>query len=91
MITTDKMVQKERAWSYLKASFPLVLISLLSCGISLYYLKLNPDHLLVFDDSYITLRFASNLFNYRGITYDGVSYLAGATSPLHVIFVALAG
>jgi len=91
MITTDKMVQKERVWSYLKASFPLIIISLISCGMSIYYLRLNPDHLLGFDDSYITLRFASNLFKYRGITYDGVSYLAGATSPLHIIFVALAG
>ena len=91
MIRAKKIVQKCKIWDYLKTFFLPLLILLLSCGMSIYYLRLNPDHLLVFDDSYITLRFASNLFKYRGITYDGVSCLAGATSPLHIIFVALAG
>ncbi len=76
---------------YLKTFWPLFLVALLSCAMSLYYLRINPDHLLVFDDSYITLKFASNFFKYKGITYDGISYLTGATSPLHIVFVALVG
>jgi hypothetical protein len=56
---------------------------------SYYYLRSNPDHLLIFDDSYITLRFASNFLRYKAITYDGSTYLTGATSPLHIILVAL--
>ena len=78
-------------WHYLKILSPLFLISSLSCGLSIYYLRFNPEHLLMFDDSYITLKFASNFFRYGGITYDGTSYLVGATSPLHIIFVALVG
>jgi len=58
---------------------------------SIYFLRSNPSHLLVFDDSYITLKFASNVFKYGGITYDGTSFLTGATSPLHIISVALLG
>ncbi|KPJ58762.1 MAG: hypothetical protein AMJ42_02665 [Deltaproteobacteria bacterium DG_8] len=88
---TEKIVQNRIKWGYLKALFPLFLISLLSCVMSLYCLRFNPDHLLVFDDSYITLKFASNFFKFRGITYDGTSYLTGATSPLHIVFIALVG
>jgi hypothetical protein len=36
---------------------------------------INPEHFLVFDDSYITLRFASNFLRYKAITYDGSTYL----------------
>ena len=87
----EEIVQKKKEWNYLKALSPLFLISLLSCGMSLYYLSLNPDHVLVFDDSYITLKFASNFFKFGGITYDGTSYFSGATSPLHIVFIALLG
>ena len=71
--------------------FPLLFIAIISCVSIYYYIQHNPEHLLVFDDSYITLKFASNLFRYGGITYDGTSLLAGATSPLHIIFIALCG
>ncbi len=56
-----------------------------------YFLRSNPEHLLVFDDSYITLRFAANLFKYNGITYDGSAFFSGATSPLHIVCIALLG
>ncbi len=88
---TEKIVQKKKMLDYLETFWPLFLVALLSCAMSLYYLRINPDHLLVFDDSYITLKFASNFFSYGGITYDGTSYLKGATSPLHIVFIALLG
>jgi len=67
------------------------LILILSSVTSLSFLVHNPMHYLIFDDSYITLKFASNFFRYHGITFDGTHYLVGATSPLHIIFVALLG
>lgn len=67
----------------------LLFIATIACVSIYYYLKHNPEHLLVFDDSYITLTFAANFFRYGGITYDGTSFLAGATSPLHIIFIAI--
>ncbi len=66
----------------------ILIISLLAVGC---FLKHNPERLLVFDDSYITLRFAENLSRYKGITYDGTHFLSGATSPLHIVCVALLG
>ncbi len=66
----------------------ILIISLLAVGC---FLKNNPERLLVFDDSYITLRFAENLFRYKGITYDGTHFLSGATSPLHIVCVTLLG
>lgn len=69
----------------------LCFIAILACTSALSFLSHNPEQLLVFDDSYITLKFAANFFKYNGITYDGNSYLTGATSPLHIVLVALAG
>jgi arabinofuranosyltransferase len=91
MCMSEEVVQRRRRWYHLKRFWPLFLITLLSCAASLFYLRHNPDHILVFDDSYISLKFASNFFKYNGITYDGTSYLTGATSPLHIILVALVG
>ena len=78
-----------RDWG--KALLPLFFIVILSVGMSTYYLRLNPDHILIYDDSYITLKFASNFFKYKGISYDGTSYFFGATSPLHIVCIALLG
>ena len=91
MVITGEIARNKRMWYYIKILSPLFLISLLSCGLSIYYLRFNPEHLLMFDDSYITLKFASNFFKYKGITYDGSSYLTGATSPLHIVLIALFG
>ena len=87
---SEEVVQRRGGWDHLKTFCPLFLIGFLSCMACLCYMRHNPDHVLVFDDSYITLKFASNFFKYGGITYDGTQYLTGATSPLHIMFVALA-
>ena len=88
---SEEVVQGRKGWDSLKRFWPLFLIALLSCMTCLCYMRHNPDHVLVFDDSYITLKFAANFFKYNGITYDGASYLTGATSPLHIVLVALVG
>ena len=85
------MKQKSQPIHLRKAAVDLLLIFLLSFLAITYFLRHNPEHLLIFDDSYITLRFAANFFKYRGITYDGSTFLSGATSPLHIIFIALLG
>ena len=69
----------------------LLLILLISLVSVTCFLGSNPQQLLVFDDSYITLRFAENFFTYSGITYDGSTFFSGATSPLHIICIALLG
>ena len=83
--------QGKKSVAVITIGLHLFLIALVSCTVSLYFLKLNPDHILLFDDSYITLRFASNFFRYGGITYNGSSYFVGATSPLHIVLVAVLG
>ncbi len=57
--------------------------------ISLIFLKTNPNLEFVFDDSYITLQFAKNFFVKKGLTFDGIHYNLGATSPLHIFLLAL--
>ena len=43
----------------------------------------------IFDDSYISLRFAQNLADHGILSFDGVNWSTGATSPLHVAILAL--
>ena len=74
-----------------KVALELLFIFLVSFLSVTYFLRSNPEHLQVFDDSYITLRFAVNFFKYNGITYDGSTFLSGATSPLHIVCIALLG
>ncbi len=73
------------------AGLPIFCIVVVAWGLCLAFLAANPHRLLVFDDSYITLRFASNFFKHGGITFDGQHYLAGATSPLHIALTAALG
>ena len=85
------MNQKSQPASLPGLAADLSLIALASLLSIAYFLRSNPDRLLVFDDSYITLRFAENLFRYKGITYDGGAFVSGATSPLHILCIALLG
>jgi hypothetical protein len=43
----------------------------------------------IFDDSFISLTFARNLAEHGKLSFDGHSWSTGATSPLHVIVLAL--
>ena len=85
------MEQQSQSVPLPKVAADLSLILLASFLSLAYFLRSNPGHLLVFDDSYITLRFAENLFRYNGITYDGSTFLVGATSPLHIVCIAMFG
>jgi hypothetical protein len=83
--------QKSLAKSRVVILCTMLLITIITCVSTYSYLKHNLENIHVFDDSYITLQFASNFFKYGGITYDGTSFLRGATSPLHIIFISLIG
>ena len=61
------MIKKTKQ-DFFKKFLPLFPIAILSLVASLYYLSHNPEHIQIFDDSYITLKFASNFFKYGGIT-----------------------
>ena len=69
-------------------------VRFLACGMGLlaaiYYLHSTGPLQFPFDDSYITLEFARNFAATGRFTYDGVHAVAGATSPLHVLLLALA-
>jgi hypothetical protein len=43
----------------------------------------------IFDDSFISMTFARNLAEHGKLSFDGVSWSTGATSPLHVSIMAL--
>jgi hypothetical protein len=43
----------------------------------------------IFDDSYISATFARNLAEYGKLTFDGVTWSTGATSPFHVAIMAV--
>lgn len=62
---------------------------ILIIGISFFYLRSNPKLSFVYDDSYITLQFAKNFFDKRGLTFDGEHYNLGATSPFHIFLLAV--
>lgn len=55
---------------------------------ALVFLQGNPGRWMVYDDSYITLKFARNLLQLGRFTFDGI-HAGGATSPLHVLLIAL--
>ena len=42
----------------------------------------------IFDDSFISLTFARNLAEHGKLSFDGVTWSTGATSPLHVFAIA---
>ena len=55
---------------------------------SLYYVQSTRVLRPIYDDSYITLTFARNLAEHGKLTFDGVHWSTGATSPLHVAILA---
>lgn len=65
------------------------LLIVLAAGLAIIFLRVNPGGRFVYDDSYITLKFAQNLLRYGRFTFDGGPSSSGATSPLHVILIAL--
>jgi len=69
-------------------------VRFLACGVGLlaaiYYLRSAGPLQFPFDDSYITLEFARNFAVTGRFTYDGIHAVPGATSPLHVLLLALA-
>jgi hypothetical protein len=43
----------------------------------------------IFDDSYISLTYARNLAEHGKLSFDGQAWSTGATSPLHVVIMAV--
>lgn len=78
------------AWRVVRYDYGVVFILFVLGGaLALIYLRANPGGRFVYDDSYITLTFARNLLRYGKFTFDGVHASGGATSPLHVVLIAL--
>ena len=53
------------------------------------FLSVHPYIAFPFDDSYITQVFARNLFIVGGLSFDGVHATPGATSPVHIVLLAI--
>ncbi len=69
--------------------YGIPLSALLGLVASLIYV-LAPDTMRpIFDDSYISLTYAQNLAEHGKLSFDGRSWSTGATSPLHVVIMAV--
>jgi hypothetical protein len=82
-------LQQNRAVAVLTEWYGLPLSALLGLVASLIYV-LAPDTMRpIFDDSYISLTYAQNLADHGKLSFDGQSWSTGATSPLHVLIMAV--
>ena len=70
----------------------LVLLLLVTVAAVLYFRRDAPADVFPFDDSYITLRYAHNVATHGKFAFDvdQPESGSGATSPLHVVLLALA-
>ncbi len=86
MVTNpDSIVHTPRRTQWLlggTAVFCAAILGLIS------YLAVHPYIELPFDDSYISQVFARNYFRLGGLSFDGEGLTGGATSPLHIVFLA---
>jgi hypothetical protein len=53
------------------------------------YVSGSSDLRPIFDDSYISLTYARNLAEHGRLSFDGQTWSTGATSPLHVVLLAI--
>jgi hypothetical protein len=82
-------LRQNRAVALLAEWYGLPLSALLGLVASLIYV-LAPDTMRpIFDDSYISLTYARNLAEHGKLSFDGQSWSTGATSPLHVVIMAV--
>jgi len=97
MVASSKALaaeSKEAAWpeqarTWLLAHGELFLVMAFGLGLTLVYLWAVDVVALPYDDSYISLHFARNLAEHGYFTFDGETASAGATSPLHVVSLAI--
>src|SRR5687767_4475762 len=82
-VGTPRTLLLLREW----AGLPVSMLAALATA--LHYVR-SPEVLRpTWDDSYITLIFARNLAEHGKLSYDGVGWATGATSPLHVALLAV--
>ena len=63
--------------------------AIVGLGTALYYVVAPDNTRPLFDDSFISLTFARNLAEHYKLSFDGVDWSTGATSPLHVFVLAV--
>lgn len=67
----------------------LIAVAVAGLASALFVVTAPPVTRPMFDDSYISLTFARNLAEHYKLSYDGISWSTGATSPLHVTVLAV--
>ena len=77
-----------RFWLLARDWYGLLLSALLALATALHYVMAPEGQTPIFDDAYISLTFADNLAHHAKLSYDGVTWSTGATSPLHVSLLA---
>jgi hypothetical protein len=80
---------QSRAVALLLVWYGVPLSALLGLIASLIYVLAPETMRPIFDDSYISLTFARNLAEHGKLSFDGQHWSTGATSPLHVILMAI--
>jgi len=71
------------------AGLGLALAALVGLVASLVFVLAPDTNRPIFDDSYISLTYARNLAEIGKLSFDGETWSTGATSPLHVVIMAV--
>jgi hypothetical protein len=82
-------LDQSRAVALLLTWYGLPLVAVIGLLASLYYVKSSLEIRPIFDDSYISLTYARNLAEHGKLSFDGETWSTGATSPLHVVLMAI--
>ena len=80
---------QSRAAALLLVWYGVPLSALLGLVASLIYVLAPETMRPIYDDSYISLTFARSLAEHGKLSFDGQHWSTGATSPLHVILMAI--
>jgi len=78
-----------RSTSELMAWLGISAAALMGLVVSLIFVLAPDTNRPIFDDSYISLTYARNLAEVGKLSFDGETWSTGATSPLHVVIMAV--
>jgi hypothetical protein len=78
-----------RTTAQIAAWLGLPLAALIGLVASLVFVLAPGTNRPIFDDSYISLTYARNLAEIGKLSFDGETWSTGATSPLHVVIMAV--
>ena len=82
-------LQASKPVAFFLAWYGIPLAALMGLVASLLFVLAPHTNRPIFDDSYISLTYARNIAEHAKLSFDGQTWSTGATSPLHVLIMAL--